>query len=182
MVKKLSAQWSDKCYVRVDRGGKSIKGFVGNNPPSSLSFKVIPIGSSVFLWNWTKRTLVTFSTCNTAILRQILFYPSRASMVIPFLDNSFAWVSTLGLLFSVKIWKKMCVDLVSLFNAEQYVPQCKKAGWEFQKESIFLDWWRGIGWAKWLVGHGWRHGWSKIQVRVQSSLQERTTQRKLTPI
>ena len=29
--------------------------------PSSLNLSVIPIGSSVFRWNWTNRTLVTFS-------------------------------------------------------------------------------------------------------------------------
>ena len=30
--------------------------------PSSLSLRVIPMGSSVFLWNWTNLTRVTFST------------------------------------------------------------------------------------------------------------------------
>ena len=36
--------------------------------PSSLSFRVMPMGSSVFLWNWTNRTRVTFS-------RLLLFRP-----------------------------------------------------------------------------------------------------------
>ena len=40
-----------------------------NTLPSSLSFSVIPIGSSVFRWNWTNRTLVTFS--------RLFTWPSR---------------------------------------------------------------------------------------------------------
>ena len=47
----------DKCWAILDDG----------HSPSSLSLRVMPMGSSVFLWNCTNLTRVTFSTWNTGL-------------------------------------------------------------------------------------------------------------------